>query len=549
MVATDRRPRGFARRLASIVLGAAMVGVGLAGTARVARADDPSDIPGIPLPGPIVTGILGGPVYDVVYQVDLAPGSIIVVSLSGSPGTDFDLYLFDASATTVVTNQGVVARSTGPTSSESLAYGTATGGRFYIDLNGATEAQGAFTLTVQTAVDHTPPALAVTLEGGRPVTNTSTVAVTLDAIDDLSTVADMAFSVDGTTFGPWQHFASPATVILPPGDGPRSAWAKVRNAVGLESAIAVDSILVDTDPPEVVGVSPDAGAHVPSLRPTFWVTFDEPIDPASWAADGLLVQRADGSRVSGRTTVDASGARATFTPDADLPAGSAVLVTLGPVTDLAGNPVPVVPSWTIVPVIPAAIAARPDANPVARGTVVELSGTYRGSVPAPGLTLAARVGGETTFGSPTEVPVAADGTFRVTVHPSATTTYRLAAPETFAVAAAQADVTVAVRRDLRLLARGATTGTTRAGAAVAVAATAGPPAAGLAVTFRLYRWSTATRAWRLVSTRARLTTASGAAATGWRPTYPGRYRWRATVSGTVDYSTAYSNWVSWTVTR
>jgi hypothetical protein len=475
---------------------------------------------------------------------------VVVASLTGSPGTDFDIYLFDASATTVVNNVGVVARSTGPTSTESLAYATVAGGRFYLDLNGATDLQGAFTLTVQTAVDRTPPTVTIGLAGGRAAINTSAVDVALHAVDDLSPISDMAFSVDGVTFGPWQPFSATASVLLSPGDGPRSAWARVRNAAGLESAAAIGSVTVDTRAPAVLGISPAPDSRVGSLRPAFRVTFDEPVSAASWAASGLLVQRPDGTLVTGTATVDASGQVATFMPLADLPAGMACLVTLGAVTDVAGNLVPALPSWTLVPLIPASLAARASASTVARGATVEISGTYRGSSPPPEtLALGARVGADTTFGPAGTVPVAADGSFRVTVRPAATTAFRLAAPETFTVAAAQADVTVAVRRDLRLLVVGATTGTTRAGVTVAVAATAGPPAAGLAITFRLYRWSTTARAWRLVSAWVRTTTASGAAAMGWKPTLAGLYRWRATVHGTVDYSTAYSNWVTRTVTR
>jgi len=78
-------------------------------------ADSSSDIPGVPLTPGVVVGPLGGNIYDVVYSLDVAPGAVVLASLTGSSGTDFDLYLFDSSATTVVTNQGVVARSTGPT--------------------------------------------------------------------------------------------------------------------------------------------------------------------------------------------------------------------------------------------------------------------------------------------------------------------------------------------------------------------------------------------------------------------------------------------------
>jgi hypothetical protein len=527
--------------------------------------DNPSDIPGIPLPGPITTGILGGPVFDVVYRVDLAPGSIMVASLTGSPGTDFDLYLFDSSATTIFSTVGLVARSTGPTSDESISHGTPTGGRFYINLHGFGETQGAYTLTVQTAVDRTPPTVSIVLEGGRVLTNRDTVAVSLAAADDLSAVLDMAFSLDGTAFGPWQPFAPTASVILFPGDGPKSVWAKVRNSVGLVSAAAVGTITVDTRPPQVVAVSPPPDSRVGSLRPLIRVVFDERIDAASWSAHGLVAQRADGTRVTGVAAVEASGLAATFVPAADLVAGSAIVVTVGPVTDLAGNALAAMPSWTIVPLEPASLVALASARVISRGGEVVVSGTYRGVSPAPDLTVWDRPGGgvagvaggaagvvggaAAAFEPAITVPVAPDGTFEFTVRPAVSTAYRIEAPASATVAGATVEFSVAVRRDLRLLANGATSGTSRAGRRVVVEALAGPPAAGLSVVLRLYRWSPATRTWTLISTRPRVTGAAGSVATGWSPTTPGRYRWRATVGRTADFSTAFSPWVSWTVTR
>lgn len=588
--AAGLRARSLARRAVAAVAALAVLafapaptpgGLGVPAALAFAPAaiaadapDNPSDIPGIPLPGPITTGILGGPVFDVVYRIDLAPGTILVAGLSGSPGTDFDLYLFDSSATTVFTTVGLVARSTGPTSDESISYGTMTGGRFYLNLHGFGELQGAYTLTVQTAVDRTPPIASILLEGGRPATNRDTVGVTLTATDDLSAVVDMAFSLDGVAFGPWQPFAPTASVILFPGDGPKSVWARVRNSVGLVSAAAVGTITVDTRPPQVVSVSPAPDSRVGSLRPVLRVTFDEPIDAASWGPNGLIVQRADGTRVTGLAAVEASGLAATFVPDADLPAGSAIVVTVGPVTDVAGNALLAIPSWTIVPLEPASLVAVASARVVSRGGEVVVRGTYRGVSPAPALTVLVRPGtpggvaagaggvaagtGGVAAGSggvaagfepAITVPVAPDGTFEFTVRPALSTAYRVEAPGTATVAGAAAEFAIAVRRDLRLLANGVSSGTSRAGRRVVVGAVAGPPAPGLSVTLRLYRWSPAARTWQLISTRPRTTDAAGSVATGWSPTTPGRYRWRATVGRTADFSTAFSSWVSWTVTR
>ena len=67
-----------------------------------------------------MTGQLGGPIYDHVYSIDIPAQRILLISLFGDSGTDFDLYLFNSTATTVYSTQGQVATSKGPTSSAVL---------------------------------------------------------------------------------------------------------------------------------------------------------------------------------------------------------------------------------------------------------------------------------------------------------------------------------------------------------------------------------------------------------------------------------------------
>ena len=134
----------------------------------VARAADDSNIPGVPLSGSVITGQLGGPIYDRVYSIDVPAQRILLISLIGESGTDFDLYLFNSTATTIYSTQGQVAVSKGPTSSESMAHTVVGADRFYINLNGATDVQGEFRLTVQVLQDSTPPRATLVLEGGAP---------------------------------------------------------------------------------------------------------------------------------------------------------------------------------------------------------------------------------------------------------------------------------------------------------------------------------------------------------------------------------------------
>ena len=84
----------------------------LSAPASVHAADSPNNIPGVPLPGSTATGQLGGPIYDVVYRVVVPAGHVLLVSMTGAAGTDFDLYLFDSSAVDIYADPpvGLVAQ-------------------------------------------------------------------------------------------------------------------------------------------------------------------------------------------------------------------------------------------------------------------------------------------------------------------------------------------------------------------------------------------------------------------------------------------------------
>ena len=72
---------------------------------------------------------------NLVYALDLRAGEQINLSLSADAGTDFDLDLFDSSATTVDSSIGLVASSETPNSSnEAISYTVTKTGTYYIDV-------------------------------------------------------------------------------------------------------------------------------------------------------------------------------------------------------------------------------------------------------------------------------------------------------------------------------------------------------------------------------------------------------------------------------
>ena len=529
----------------------------------VARAADPSaDIPGVPLPGVIVSGHLGGSIYDVVYRIDVPAGDVVIAGLTGSAGTDFDLYLFNSSATTVVNNVGVVASSTGPTSTEHLSYPVREASRYYIDLNGATNVEGTYTLTLQIVPDPTPPIASVALAGGRSAVNDPTVVVDVQAYDDLSGVALMAFSQNGTTWTDWRPLAFHTTWTFPSGDGLKTLWVKVRNGVGLESFPASATVRLDTVAPAVVSAVPVAGSRVSGLRPTFEVRFDKEIDPISWGQLGLIVQSSTGVLVDGAYTMDPAHRIGRFVPNADLIPGSGYVVTVGLVADVAGNVVAPTGSWVVTAVTPTGLSLQASPAVVTGSSSGSGSGSGSGSVLSaafagpdsdPVLSLLARPAGATAFTLVDRAQPGPDGVAQFTVRPTSNTTYRVAYDGSPTFAAASADTQVLVRRGIRLAALGTTSGvssgTSRVGRPLTLQAAIDPAAAGVSVSFRLYRYDVVRRAWAYAGSRGRGTSADGRASYVWTPASAGVYRWRAMVSSTAAFANNMTAPLGWTVGR
>jgi len=519
----------------------------LAAPGVVADADSSSDIPGVPLTPGILVGPLGGNIYDAVYSLVVAPGTVILASLTGSAGTDFDLYLFDSSATTVITNQGVVARSTGPTSTESLAYPAAVGGRFYIDLNSATAAVGTYTLVVQVIPDR-PAVAQLALGAGRSRTNDATVAVSLTATGSISPPFRMAFSSDGTTWEPWQPYVATSSWTFPGGDGTKTLWAKVENAAGVVSAPVAASIVLDTVGPSVVAVDPEINADLVGARPTVTVTFSEPIDPTSWTQLGLIVQTPEGVLIRGVFDVIAPTI-GTFHPTDDFVVGGAYVLTVGSVRDVAGNLVAPIGSWVATDRRAPVISLRATPSVVDRGATTLLTGQLTAPAGIASLTLEARPVGSLQGATLGGVPVAPDGSFSLRVTPSSTAEYTLRVPATGDFGPGSVSAVVSVRRAVRLNWSASTAHAGRVGVGASIVASVAPVATGVGVAFRLERWNAGTRSWRVIGTLNRRTNVAGSASVTWNPSGGGLYRWRATAASAPDYSTGSSPWVRWSIGR
>ncbi len=523
----------FGRRISAAFASVVLGGVLLVAVPVTALADSSSNVPGIPLPGPVVSGKLGGPIYDVVYRLDIQPGRIILVSLTGASGTDFDLYLFDPTATTIYGNAGLVAKSTGPTSTESLSVASPLGGMYYLDLNGASNVEGTFHLVVQQVPDNTPPTVSMSLAGGRAATNQLNVPIQIQGADDLSGVVAMSFSLDGVAWTNWTPYQTQTAWTFQPGDGPRTLWARVQNGVGLVSSSVSASIVIDTVAPLAVEIQPPPSGQAGGPRPTLTIHFNKPMDPVSWDTSGMIVQAADGSLVAGTYTYDNATWTGAFVPSAPLTPGALYIATLGMVTDLAGNAPAPLGSWVFTDVAATSMAVSATPTTVFAGASARLTATLRGAPSPATVDVLSRPAGAAAF-TPIGPISLANGRGSLSVAPSATTAYRLSYAGTSSLTGSSADVLVSVRRGIRAAAPASAV----AGRTIRITATVSP-AGAVGVSFRLYRYDPYRRTYVYAGSWGRLTTATGVAVFDWLPRN-GNWYWRAVVTGTASYATNMS---------
>lgn len=115
-----------------------------------------------------------------------------------------------------------------------------------------------FNLTLDTLA---PVGLAVQLNGDDIYTTTPSVELTLTLTDSPTTGYQMKiWGVEGVTdegSASWETYAASKSVTLPSGDGLKTVYVKVRDAVGNESSAASDSITLNTAVPTVTVTGPD----------------------------------------------------------------------------------------------------------------------------------------------------------------------------------------------------------------------------------------------------------------------------------------------------
>ncbi|WP_455392779.1 Kelch repeat-containing protein [[Eubacterium] cellulosolvens] len=100
-------------------------------------------------------------------------------------------------------------------------------------------------------LDTAPPySLSIEINHGAGETNSTTVTLDLNALDDVSGVSEFAFSLDGETWSDWEPFASERAFTLPPTNGEQTVYFKVKDKVGNEAKPVYSIIIMNITTPE-----------------------------------------------------------------------------------------------------------------------------------------------------------------------------------------------------------------------------------------------------------------------------------------------------------
>lgn len=99
-------------------------------------------------------------------------------------------------------------------------------------------------------LDSTPPTGSLSIISGGAYANSFTATLTISGTDNLSGVSAMSFSNDGSTWSDWQGYTASKSWPLASGpDGPRTAFARFRDAAQNVSPVYSDTIILDTTAP------------------------------------------------------------------------------------------------------------------------------------------------------------------------------------------------------------------------------------------------------------------------------------------------------------
>ena len=343
----------------------------------VARAEDvASDIPGSPWVGPSISSTVGGSTVDRVWRLELPEGRVGILRLAGEASAELGLYLFDSSARSVLIDNPIKS-SAKPGGTQSIA-ASLPAGTYYVNVNGRNVDRAyTFTLSISLFPDLTPPTAQPRVAGGGSRVSGSSVVIAPGGYDGLSGIATVRYRIVAGEWSEWSPDVARLIVPIPLSEGPYAIDVQVRNGVGLISAPAQLTVIVDQTPPTATVPGMARVGVTTSAKPTIRYVFNEPMQVSS-LAPALVVSDFGGVRVDGDLSYDPIALTATFKPTASLTLGTTYAVDMVGARDVAGNTAASPGGWSFTYLTGTSMRAIISNANVMAGALVTLRGTSSG---------------------------------------------------------------------------------------------------------------------------------------------------------------------------
>jgi hypothetical protein len=194
--------------------------------------------------------------------------------------------------------------------------------------------------------DITPPTGSVVINNGDAISTNIIVNLRLSATDNSGVVSSNRFSNDNSNWSPWEDFTTNKFWMLSPDNGNKTVYAQFSDAAGNPSAVASDTIQLDTNPPPTVSfvstnVSESAGTA--TIQVVLSQSYSRPVSVQYSTANGTATAGTDYTSAAGLlqftagTTVQSFAV--TILPDNAVELNETVLLEFSNVTNaVAGAP-------------------------------------------------------------------------------------------------------------------------------------------------------------------------------------------------------------------
>jgi hypothetical protein len=165
-------------------------------------------------------------------------------------------------------------------------------------------------------VDATKPLGTVLINGGGQYSNDPSVELSLSATDPGtgSGVVLMRFSNNGSTWSEWGAYATIKAWSLSSANGTKTVYAQFSDGAGNLSDVAKDTIVLDTQKPMVVAISPANGTTGVARGINVAATFSEKMQSATVKSSFKLYKAGATTPISASVNYDAVSRKATLNP-------------------------------------------------------------------------------------------------------------------------------------------------------------------------------------------------------------------------------------------